>query len=88
MQTLSHLRDFLDDEALRFMPGNLLTGQFILLREHMRAQSLEKNTDLRSTDEKSPKEFVRTFHTKIHIFDQGGTFIGTINDPEWYPEAK
>lgn len=92
MRTLSHLRDFLDEEALKFMVGNLMTGQFILLKEHSRPKPKGKPGEEEKINDygidKAQKEVVRTFHTKIHVFDQGGTFIGTIENPDWYPEPR
>lgn len=69
MRMLKNLRDFLDEEALKFLPGNLITGQFIILRENI------KNKE--------------GLHQQVlHVFDQGGTWVGTIENPDWIPSSK
>lgn len=82
LKSLSHLRDFLDDEALKFLPGNLLTGQFILLKAH--------HIDGKPVNDFVMNEFNKdkTYKTVIHVFDQGGTYIGTIEHPDWIPSVK
>ena len=39
MHILRSLRDFLDTETLKFLPGNLQSGSFMLLRAHTEGQS-------------------------------------------------
>lgn len=69
MRELQHLRDFLDENALKWLPGNLLTGQFILLRESIREED-------------------KPYRQVLHVFDQSGTFIGTVEHPDYIPVNK
>lgn len=66
IRELRTLRDFLTEENLKWLPGNLLTGQFILLKENIREEG-------------------KPYRQVIHLFDQGGTWIGTIEHPDWIP---
>ncbi len=34
MKTLTHLRDFLTEEELKFLPGRMQAGNFILLQQN------------------------------------------------------
>ena len=34
LQQLKHLRDFLDEEQMKWLPGNLQTGSFMLLKQN------------------------------------------------------
>lgn len=70
MRTLRHFRDFMTEEQLKFLPGSLLTGQFILL----------KNS--RGGTKEEP------WYQVIEVFDQGGTWIGTIENPDWIPSLS
>lgn len=34
VKSLTHLRDFMDEETLKFLPGNLRSANFIFLRQN------------------------------------------------------
>lgn len=71
MRILQHLRDFLTEEELKFLPGRLLSGTFILLKQQKTVE-----------DEKG----VTHFENPIQVFDSNGTYIGEISDPEFIPK--
>jgi hypothetical protein len=79
MQLLQHLRDFLNEDTMKWMPGNLNAGNFILLTEHKKIPITE--------EQKAKGVNVASHTTVIHVFDHGGVFIGTIENPDWIPKA-
>lgn len=70
MQILNTLRDFLKEEDLKFLPGNLQVGSFMLLRQNKKDKQ----------DDGSTK-----FHQVLQVFDEGGAWIGEITDPQFIP---
>lgn len=67
MQVLKTIRDFLTEEKLKWLPGNMQIRSCILLKDNI-------------TDERS------VFRTVLHVFDDGGIYIGTIDSPHYIPK--
>lgn len=82
LRTLGHLRDYLNEETLKFLPGNLQSGHFILLRESGKKDKLLHPTQLTEHDKQFSPD---TFHTVVRVFDDSGTYIGTITHPDFWP---
>lgn len=59
LQVIPTLRDFLDEEALKHLPGNLKVQNCILLKESKIVDGV--------------------FETYLHVFDEDGSLIGTID---------
>jgi hypothetical protein len=76
MRTLSHLRDFLNEETLKFLPGNLRSANFIILRQNKEVEELVG------------KKIIKVFSTVLQVFDKNGTWIGEITHPDWIPDEK
>ena len=73
IRTLTTLRDFMDQESLKFLPGNLKAGTFMLLMQNK----------INSKEEKD-----QTFKRVIQVFDETGTWIGEISNPDFIPSSK
>lgn len=70
MRELKHLRDFLTEEELKFLPGRLLAGNFMLLQQHRSEM----------------KDGVRqNFRQTVQVFTADGTWIGCIEHPDYLP---
>lgn len=69
---LKHLRDFLTEEELQFLPGRLQSGTFILLKQQKTVK-----------DDKG----VTHFETPVQVFSATGTWIGQIAHPDYIPEG-
>lgn len=76
MKTLTHLRDFMDEETLKFLPGNLHSANFIFLRQN------------KMIEETIGKAVVNHFSTVLQVFDKDGTWIGEITHPDYIPDGK
>ena len=76
MRTLTHLRDFMDENTLKFLPGNLQSGNFILLRQN------------REIEEKVGGKKIKHFATVLQVFNKSGTWIGEITHPDYFPDEK
>mgnify|MGYP001611648651 CR=1 FL=1 len=66
----------MDEETLKFLPGNLRSANFIVLR-----QNKEVEQDIGKTK-------VKTFSTVLQVFDKDGTWIGEITHPDYIPDGK
>lgn len=77
IHVLKSLRDFMTPEALKFLPGILEARTCILLEESLSDKTVENGVTTTSN-----------FRTVIHVFDKGGTFIGTIERPHHVPSFK
>lgn len=77
MRTLTHLRDFMTEEELKFLPGRLQVGNFMLLEQHFSDKV-----------EKDGKTHISNFRTVIQVFTASGTWIGCIEKPDFIPSNK
>lgn len=75
VHTLTHLRDFLDEETLRSLPGNLRSANFIVLRQNKELERTGKNK-------------MKVFGTVLQVFDKNGTWIGCIEHPDYVPNHE
>ena len=50
VRNLTHLRDFMDEETLKFLPGNLRSANFIFLRQNKKDEKGMFNTVLQVFD--------------------------------------
>lgn len=69
MQALQHLRDFMTEEELKFLPGRLQSGTFMLLTQSKGGE----------------KESGTVWHQVLQVFTSDGTWIGEITNPDWIP---
>lgn len=76
MRTLTHLRDFMTEETLKFLPGNLRSANFIILRQN------------KETEQKIGRVTTKTFNTVLQVFDKDGTWVGEITHPDYIPDGK
>lgn len=76
MKILSSLRDFLDAETLKLLPGNLRSANFIVLRQN------------KEVEEIIGKKKVKILSTVLQVFDKNGTWIGCIEHPDYIPDEK
>ena len=79
LRQLSHFRDFINDEIKKWMPTNLHVGTYMLLTDY-------KNLPIPEEDAAKGVN-VPNHKTVHHVFDSGGTYIGTIENPDWIPKA-
>lgn len=70
IRALKHLRDFIDDETKKWMPGKLQARTCILLVQN------------KGGDDGTP------FHCVVQVFDQSGTWIGEIAEPDFIPGSR
>lgn len=71
LRQLHHLRDFMTEEELKFLPGRLEAGTFILLKQQKTVK-----------DENG----VAHFETPVQVFTADGTWIGEITHPDFVPK--
>lgn len=77
-QELMTLRDFMTEEELKFLPGRLQAGTFILLEQNRSEK--EKLSD--------GKTLIKNFERVIQVFTSTGTYIGEITKPSFIPQQK
>src|SRR5438132_890546 len=76
MKMLRHLRDFLTEEELKFLPGRLHAHQVLFLE-----QNKEVETNIGDT---KAKIFTRV----IQVFTADGTWIGEVPHPDFIPSKE
>ena len=76
VKSLTHLRDFMNEETLKHLPGNLRSANFIFLRQN------------KEVEETVGKRKIKVFSTVLQVFDKNGTWIGEITHPDWIPDEK
>jgi hypothetical protein len=69
MRTLRHLRDFMSEEQLKFLPGAMQVENCILLRQ-------------------DGKDANGVYQVVLQVFDSKGTWIGSIERPDFIPNQK
>ncbi len=74
MQVLKSIRDFMNQETLKWLPGNIQSRVCTLLKESLSDTKTENGVTHHSN-----------FRTVLHVFDEGGTLIGTIEHPHYIP---
>ena len=74
MKTLTHLRDFLNEETLKFLPGNLRSANFIILRQN------------KEVEETVGKKKINVLGIVLQVFDKNGNWIGEIIHPDYIPD--
>ena len=67
LHQLKTLRDFLDDEQMKWLPSNLQVENCILLTQNKVQED-------------------KVFRTVLQVFTSGGTWIGTIVEPDFIPK--
>ena len=76
MHTLTHLRDFMDEETLRNLPGNLRSANFIILRQN------------KEVEETAGKKKINVSGIVLQVFDKNGNWIGCIEHPDYIPNQE
>lgn len=80
MQVLKTLRDFLTPEALAWLPGRLHARTCLLLHVSNVSNLVEASYSTTTTT-------VQRIEDHYYVFDEGGTYIGEVIHPEWWPGA-
>ncbi len=75
MQVLKSLRDFMTEDALKMLPGSLHAQTCMLLKENMVDKEVING-----------KTVSTNFRVVLHVFDETGTFVGTIEKPHFVPK--
>lgn len=68
VRELRSLRDFLDDEQLKWLPGNFQLQTCVLLVQNVITSGTARRV--------------------VQVFSDTGTWIGTIENPDWIPSKK
>jgi hypothetical protein len=76
VQEMATIRDFMDEETLKFLPGNIRSANFIVLRQ---SKTIERTVG---------KAVVASFSTVLQVFDKNGTYIGEITNPAFIPDER
>lgn len=78
IRILSHLRDFLTEEQVKWLSGNIQIENCILLTQH---QTLPI-----PTEDVARGVNVGNHKTVVQVFDSKGIWIGEISNPDFIPK--
>lgn len=77
MQVLKTIRDFMKEDTLKNLVGNLHVHNCILIEESKMDTKIEDGQTVMSN-----------FKRVLHVFESSGVYVGTIEHPHYIPKSR